>query len=100
MITSYVDEASGELLATVRHSGRQIRISMSEQLLELARRVSTRSDIPDAIRRNPFYAHHVRDDGRTFVDAPAQFGSEAQAQAALGTLPRLEAAARAFLGDR
>lgn len=100
MITSYVDEESGELPATVRKSGRHIPISMSDQLPELAGRVSTRSDVPDAIRRTPFYAHHIRDDGHTFVGAPAQLRSEAQAQAALDTLPRLEAAARAFLGDR
>ena len=47
--------------------------------------------------RHVFYAHHFPDDEGTEMLSGVHFGSEAQCDAALGSLPRLIAAATQFL---
>ena len=98
MRTMYVDEESGDLLATFCCGlNKSIMITISPHIQELLRKCSERSNLPEQVRRNPFYVHHYRDDGRMFVEFPPNFSSKAQADAALGTLGRLAKVAEAFL---
>lgn len=101
METMYVNEESGEPLATIRRaSDESIRITVSPHIQELLRECSERTNLPEQVRRNPFYVHHYRDDGRTFADFPPTFSSQAQADAALGTLGELASVAEAFLREQ
>ena len=97
----YVNEESDEPLATIdRRSDEDIRIRISPRIQELLRECSGRSNLPEQVRRNPFYAHHYRDDGRTFADYPPRFSSKAQADAGVGTLVGLVSVAEAFLREQ
>ena len=95
---AHIDETTGEQLASVyrNHSG-ECQVRLIPWVLALLRACARKDDIPPAITRHVFYAHHFRDDGSTEMSSGVHFGSEAQCDAALGTLPRLIAAATQFL---
>ena len=97
---AHIDETTGEQLASVyrNHSG-ECQVRLIPWVLALLRACARKGkdDTPPAVTRHVFYAHHVRDDGRTEMSAPVHFGSEAQCDAALASLPRLIAAATQFL---
>ena len=99
MATTYVDEATGEHLATVFRSGTKFRVQLSRTLDALLRECSARDDIPTEITHSAFYDHYYRDEGRTIVRSPVAFVSDAQCSSALSTLPRLAAAARHFVDE-
>ena len=67
------------------------------QLRALLRACAGEHNVPEAISSNVFYAHHYPDDGRTYRDFPVTLATQAQCRAALESLPRLEAAAVAFV---
>ena len=95
---AHIDETTGEQLAIVRrnHSG-EFQVRLIPWVLELLRACAAKNDLPRAITRHVFYAHHFRRNGTEEISAPVHFGSEAQCDAALGSLPRLIAAATQFL---
>ena len=95
---AHIDETTGEQLASVyrNHAG-EFQVRLTPWVLELLRACARKDDIPPAITRHVFHSHHFRDDGRTEMSGDVHFGSEAQCDAALGTLPRLIAAATQFL---
>ena len=98
---AHIDETTGEQLAVVsrNHSG-EFQVRLIPWVLELLRACaySARTDdIPPAITRHVFYAHHFPNPGDTERSYSVCFGSEAQCDAALGSLPGLIAAATQFL---
>ena len=95
--TTYVDETTGEHLATVRHSAAGHRVTISPRLQALLTQCSCEDNVPEAISGNVFYAHHYPDARRAFRDFPLAFASDAQCRAALQSLLRLQAEAAAFL---
>ena len=88
---AYIDETTGEQLATVRRDpmGKEFRVWLSPRVLDLLGACRSRNEPPPTITSHVFYAHHFRDDGRTEVLGSVCFGSEAQCDAALSSLPRL-----------
>ena len=98
----HIDETTGEQLASVsrlRSSGEsQVRLTpwVLERLRACAYSART-DDIPPAITRHVFYAHHFPNPGDTERSYSVCFASEAQCDAALGSLPGLIAAATQFL---
>lgn len=100
MKTMYVNEESGELLATVccgRGRDETIEITVSPHIQELLGRCVGRSNLPEQVVRSPFFVHHYRDGGQMFVEFPPTFSTRAQADAALATLGGLAKAAEDFL---
>ena len=91
---AHIDETTGEQLAVVyrQYSG-ESQVRLSPWVLELLRACARKDDIPPAITRHVFFVHHFRDDERTEMLSGVHFGSEAQCDAALTSLPRLIAAA-------
>ena len=98
---AHIDETTGEQLAVVSrdYSGKsQVRLTpwVLERLRACAYSART-DDIPPAITRHVFYAHHFPNPGDTERSYSVCFASEAQCDAALGSLPGLIAAATQFL---
>ena len=97
MSSTYVDELTGEHLADISQSGTRFEVMLTPKILNLLRDCSTRDDIPTEITDSVFYAHYHRDEGGAVIRYPVSFVSDEQRRAALGTLPRLIAAAREFV---
>ena len=98
----HIDETTGEQLASVSrlHSSGESQVRLTPWVLERLRACaySARTDdIPPAITRHVFYAHHFLNHGDTEMSAPVCFASEAQCDAALRSLTGLIAAATQFL---
>ena len=97
----HIDETTGEQLAVVsRDRSGESQVRLAPWVLELLRACaySARTDdIPPAITRHVFYAHHFPNPGDTERSYSVCFASEAQCDAALGSLPGLIAAATQFL---
>ena len=97
----HIDETTGEQLAVVsRDRSGESQVRLTPWVLERLRAcaLSGRTDdIPPAITRHVFYAHHFPSHEGTERSYPVCFVSEAQCDAALRSLTGLIAAATQFL---
>ena len=97
----HIDETTGEQLAVVsRNRSGESQVRLAPWVLERLRACAYSGhtdDIPPAITRHVFYAHHFPNPGDTERSYSVCFASEAQCDAALRSLTGLIAAATQFL---
>ena len=98
---AHIDETTGEQLAVVsRNRSGESQVRLTPWVLERLRACANSGrtdDIPPAITRHVFYAHHFPNPGDTERSYSVCFSSEAQCDAALRSLTGLIAAATQFL---